>query len=216
MAINLIKGERLEIGLSKIEIEMGWKVNSNAKPSYDLDVSSFLLGSNGEIQFEEDFVFYGSPKTIKTQEGVRPVSHDGSVIGSVDDKGDDEDNDGSGNEIVDIDLSKTSQNVTEIIFTVSIYFDEYKSLQAKKYTFGQVRDAYILIKDKLNSTVICRYDLDEDFSINNAIEFGRLYSRDGVWKFQAIGEGFPTKSEKIAGNEGGLGYFCNKYAKKFM
>lgn len=33
MAINLVKGQRVEIGLSKLIVEMGWKVNPNAKPS---------------------------------------------------------------------------------------------------------------------------------------------------------------------------------------
>lgn len=203
MAINLIKGERIEIGLSQIEIELGWKVNPNANPPYDLDVSSFLLGNNGEIQFEEDFVFYMSNKTIMTSEGKRPISKDGSVIGSVDDLGDDEDDDGTGKENVDVDLSKTSRHVDEIVITASIYD---KNPGSEKYTFGQVRNAYISLKDKTSGEIICRYDLDEDFSTAKAVEFGRLYRRDGVWKFQAIGEGF----------KGGLEYFCNKYAKKFM
>lgn len=203
MAINLIKGERLEIGLSKLEIVLGWKVNPNANPPYDLDVSSFLLGDNGEILFEEDFVFYMSQKTILATEGKRPISNDGSVIGSIDDLGDDEDNDGSGQENVDVDLSKTNRKINEIIFTASIYD---KNPGSEKYTFGQVRNAYILIKDKTTAEDICRYDLDEDFSTAKAVEFGRLYRREGVWKFQAIGEGF----------KGGLDYFCNKYAKKFM
>lgn len=62
MAINLIKGQRVEIesGLTRLKVEMGWKVNPNADPAYDLDASTFLLGSNGQIENEYDFVFYGS------------------------------------------------------------------------------------------------------------------------------------------------------------
>jgi tellurium resistance protein TerD len=203
MAINLIKGQRLEIGLLNLEVELGWKVNPSANPAYDLDVSSFLLSDNGEVQFEEDMVFYGSNKTILTETGKRPISKDGSVIGAVDDLGDDEDEDGTGQENVDVDLSKTSRHVNEIVFTASIY-DQNPG--AEKYTFGQVRNAYISIKDSVNKAEICRYDLDEDFSNAKAVEFGRLYRREGVWKFQAIGEGF----------HGGLEYFSIKYAKKFM
>lgn len=204
MAINLIKGQRIEIGLSTIEVELGWKVNPNANPPYDLDVSSFLLGDSGQILSEEDFVFYGSPKTISTTEGKRPISNDNSVIGSVDDLGDDEDDDGTGQEVVDVDLSKTRKEISEIVFTSSIYFQ--KGEKNEKYTFGQVRDAYISIKNKLTGEIICKYDLDEDFSTVKAVEFGRLYKRDGAWKFQAIGEGY----------DDGLEYFCNKYAKKYM
>ena len=51
MAINLIKGQRVEIeaGLTHLKVEMGWKVNPNADPAYDLDASTFLLGSNGQM-----------------------------------------------------------------------------------------------------------------------------------------------------------------------
>ena len=59
MAINLVKGQRVEIGLSRLIGEMGWKVKPNAKPPYDLDASTFLLRANGEIGVEEDLVFYG-------------------------------------------------------------------------------------------------------------------------------------------------------------
>ena len=40
MAINLVKGQRVEIGLSKLKVELGWKVNPNANPPYDLDAST--------------------------------------------------------------------------------------------------------------------------------------------------------------------------------
>ena len=103
MAINLIKGQRVEIesGLTRLKVEMGWKVNPNADPAYDLDASTFLLGSNGQIENEYDFVFYGSGnqtqalddngKPIIDESGkpvMRPISLDKSVLGSIDDLGD--------------------------------------------------------------------------------------------------------------------------------
>lgn len=59
MAINLIKGQRVEIeaGLTHLKVEMGWKVNPNAMSPYDLDASTFLLGNNAKIENECDFVF---------------------------------------------------------------------------------------------------------------------------------------------------------------
>lgn len=204
MAINLVKGQRVEIGLSKLIVEMGWKVNPNAKPPYDLDASTFLLRSNGEIGVEEDFVFYGSCKTIETPEGKRPVSNDGSVLGSVDDLGDDDDNTGEGNEEVEVDLSKTNALIDQIIFTASIYWE--KGAPSEKYNFGQVRNAYILIKNAVSGEEICRYDLDEDFSTEKGVEFGRLYRRNGAWKFEAVGTSYADGLEPI----------CRKYASKFM
>ena len=222
MAINLIKGQRVEIesSLSRLVVEMGWKVNPNAEPPYDLDASTFLLGNSGQIEHEEDFVFYGSSNRIPAldehgnqlydRDGnpiTRPISLDKSTLGSIDDIGDDEDDTGEGNEEIEVDLTKTSDSVKEILFTVSIYWDPTNPNDPRrKYNFGQVRDAYIQIKNAVTGEVICRYDLDEDFSTDKGVEFGRLYRRGSEWKFQAVGEAHADGLEPI----------CRKYASKYM
>ena len=222
MAINLIKGQRLEIEptLSRLVVAMGWKVNPNAEPPYDLDASIFLLGNSGQIEHEADFVFYGSSNRIPAldehgnqlydRDGnpiTRPISLDKSTLGSIDDIGEDEDDTGEGNEEIEVDLTKTSDSVKEILFTVSIYWDPSNSNDPRrKYNFGQVRDAYIQIKNAVTGEVICRYDLDEDFSTDKGVEFGRLYRRGSEWKFQAVGEAHADGLEPI----------CRKYASKYM
>lgn len=222
MAINLIKGQRVEIesSLSRLVVEMGWKVNPNAEPPYDLDASTFLLGNSGQIEHEADFVFYGSSNRIPAldehgnqlydRDGnpiTRPISLDKSTLGSIDDIGEDEDDTGEGNEEIEVDLTKTSDSVKEILFTVSIYWDPSNSNDPRrKYNFGQVSDAYIQIKNAVTGEVICRYDLDEDFSTDKGVEFGRLYRRGSEWKFQAVGEAHADGLEPI----------CRKYASKYM
>lgn len=222
MAINLIKGQRVEIesSLSRLVVEMGWKVNPNAEPPYDLDASTFLLGNSGQIEHEADFVFYGSSNRIPAldehgnqlydRDGnpiTRPISLDKSTLGSIDDIGEDEDDTGEGNEEIEVDITKTSDSVKEILFTVSIYWDPSNSNDPRrKYNFGQVRDAYIQIKNAVTGYVICRYDLDEDFSTDKGVEFGRLYRRGSEWKFQAVGEAHADGLEPI----------CRKYASKYM
>lgn len=213
MAINLIKGQRvqLEASLSQLKVQLGWRVNPNANPPYDLDASTFLLNSSGQIACEEDFVFYGSKNTIIVDGCERPTSKDESVIGSVDDLGDDDDNTGEGSEEILVDLTKTGHNVIEIIFAVSIYWNQEDkndpSLAPRtRYNFGQVRNAYIQIVNANNNEVICRYDLDEDFSTDKGVEFGRLYRRGNEWKFQAIGDA----------HKDGLDPMVRKYAAKFI
>lgn len=224
MAINLIKGQRVEIaaGLTRLKVEMGWKVNPNADPPYDLDASTFLLGVNGQIEHEYDFVFYGSGNKVQALDAngnplsddkgfpvMRPISVDKSVLGAIDDLGDDDDI-GEGNEEIEVNLTKTSHNVKEILFTASIYWSSSDAGTVNapriKYNFGQVRDAYIQIKNAVSGEIICRYDLDEDFSTDKGVEFGRLYRRGSEWKFQAVGEA----------HKDGLYPICRKYASKFM
>jgi len=96
-----------------------------------------------------------------------------------------------------VDLSKVSAKVEEIIFTATIH-----KAEERKQNFGQVRNAYIRIYNMVTDEEIARYDLDEDFSVETAVEFGRLYRRNREWKFEALGVGY----------KGGLQYFVNKYA----
>ena len=65
MAINLVKGQRVQLDatLTQLKVQLGWRVNPNANPPYDLDASTFLLNRNGQIDSEEDFVFYLSCST---------------------------------------------------------------------------------------------------------------------------------------------------------
>ena len=182
MAINLTKGQRINIGLQKIGVGLGWDPNEASGQEYDLDASAFLLGTNGKLPTDEHFVFYGNK-----------FSPDGAVEGAEDnlDGGGDGDD-----ETIKVDLSKVSQQVQEIVFTVSIH--EY---DVRRQNFGQVRNSFIRIYDEVTNEEIAKYELDEDFSTESAVEFGRLYRRDGAWKFEAIGKGY----------QGGLQSLVNKF-----
>ena len=100
-------------------------------------------------------------------------------------------------ETLNVDLSKVDPKITEIIFTATIY-----KAAERKQNFGQVHNSYIRIYNAVNNEEIARYDLDEDFSIETAVEFGRLYRRGSEWKFEALG----------LGNKGGMQALVDKYS----
>ena len=93
-------------------------------------------------------------------------------------------------------LSKIDPRATAINFVVTIH-----KADERRQNFGQVRNAFIRIYNSDTGEEILRYDLDEDFSIETAVEFGRLYKRNGEWKFEAIG----------TGQKAGLAEYLNKY-----
>ncbi|MDR2424995.1 MAG: TerD family protein [Prevotellaceae bacterium] len=183
MAINLTKGQRIEIGLSKVGVGLGWDPNPGTGFDFDLDASAFMLGENKKIPKEEFFVFYNNPKS--PDEAVES-SGDDTTGGKSD--GDDE--------TLTVDMAKVDPRVQEIIFTVTIH-----DYDIRKQNFGQVRNSFIRIYNAQSNEEIAKYELDEDFSIETAIEFGRLYKRNGEWKFEAMGVGY----------KGGLQYFVDKY-----
>ena len=86
---------------------------------------------------------------------------------------------------------------------VNQVIDKYQELQQHDANISlqqQSRSAEGFSYENPNEE-IARYDLDEDFSIETAVEFGRLYRRSGEWKFEAMG----------IGNKGGLQALVNKY-----
>ncbi|MDE5782755.1 MAG: TerD family protein [Prevotella sp.] len=184
MAISLEKGQRIEIGLSKVSVGLGWDPNEGSGFDFDLDASAFMLGSDKKLPKDDFFVFYNNQK-----------SPDGAIESTGDDLTGGNSN-GGDDETLNIDLSKVDSQVQEIIFTATIY-----KAEERRQNFGQVRNSYIRIYNSITNEEIARYDLDEDFSIETAIEFGRLYRRGNEWKFEAMG----------IGNKGGLQALVNKY-----
>lgn len=184
MAINLQKGQKIDIGLSKITIGLGWDPNEGTGHAFDLDASAIMIDSNRKLLTEGHFIFYNN---LKSPDGA--LEHTGD---DPDGKGSDGDDD----EAIKINLSKVSQEVQEILFVVTI-----EDFVSRKQNFGQVRNSYIRIVDDATGQEIAKYELDEDFSIETGVEFGRLYKRNNQWKFEASGIGYKAD----------LGFFLEKY-----
>lgn len=182
--INLQKGQRIEVSLQKVCVGLGWDPNIGSGQDFDLDASAFMLNAKHKLPEDEYFVFYNN---LQSPDGAVSSSGDDLTGGS---------SDGGDDETLTVDLDKVSETVQEIVFTVTIY-----EAEERKQNFGQVHNAYIRIYNAVTDEEIAKYDLDEDFSIETAVEFGRLYRRNGTWKFEAMGVGY----------KGGLQFFVDKY-----
>ena len=188
MAISLKKGEKVNLtkdnpGLSKIVLGLGWDINQyDTGGSFDLDSSAFLLGDNGKITNENDFIFYGN---LTHKSGA--LKHMGDNL-TGEGEGDDEQ--------IKVDLSAVPENISKIVFTATIY-----EAEERRQNFGQISNAFIRVYDETTGNEILRYDLGEDFSIETAVVFGELYKNNKEWKFNAIGSGF----------QGGLAALCANF-----
>jgi tellurium resistance protein TerD len=75
MAINLQKGQKIEIGLTKMTIGLGWDPNEGTGYDFDLDASAIMIDSDRKLVSEEYFVFYNnlnSPDGALTHTGDDP------------------------------------------------------------------------------------------------------------------------------------------------
>ena len=162
MAVNLSKGGRVSLskeapGLSKILVGLGWDTNtSDTGAEFDLDASAFLVGASGKVENEKNFVFYNNL-----------VSADGSVVHTGDNRTGEGDGD---DESIKIDLAKISPSVKEIDIVVTIH-----EAVARRQNFGMVRNSFMRIVDERSGKEIARYDLEEDFSTETAVSFGKIY-----------------------------------------
>lgn len=181
--IDLQKGQRVKVELPKFTIGLGWDTNSsNTGVDFDLDASAFILGENKKLLSDEHFVFFNN---LQSPDGA--VVHTGDNL-TGEGEGDDE--------TILIDLSKISPNASEIVFVVTIH-----KADERNQNFGQVHNSLIRVSNTDTNEEIMKYELEEDFSIETAVEFGRLYRHNDQWKFEAIGVGM----------KGGLADYLKKY-----
>ncbi len=188
MGISLSKGQKVDLtkgnpGLNQLVVGLGWDTNQfDSGTAFDLDAEVFLLGANGKVASDADFVFYGN-----LEHSSQSVKHLGDNLTGAGD-GDDEQ--------VKITLSSVPATIEKITFAVTIY-----DAEGRKQNFGQVSNAFIRVVNEADGSEIVRYDLGEDFSIETAVVVGELYRHGGEWKFNAIGSGF----------QGGLHALCTSY-----
>ena len=174
--INIVKGQKIDVtkgnaGLTKLTIGLGWDVSKFGGSNFDLDASAAVVGENGKLLSDNDFVFFNNLT---------------NPTGSVASGGDNLTGAGAGDdETITVDLSKLPAEAQEVHFAVTI-FDASKRGQ----NFGMVANSYVRVLNADDNSELIKYDLGEDYSTETTVITGKLYRHNGEWKFNAIGEGF--------------------------
>lgn len=188
MAVSLKKGQRVDINkdqpqLTRLLVGLGWDINRYGfGAAFDLDASAFLLGANGKVTQDSDFIFYGH---LEHHSGcLKHMGDNRTGMGEGDD------------EVIEVDLNAVPADIQRLVFTVTIY-----DADERRQNFGQVDNSYIRVVDETTNTELLRYDLGEDYSIETALVVGELYRHQGYWKFNAVGSGVT----------GGLEALCAKF-----
>lgn len=192
MAINLQKGQRVSLdnSMKLALVGLGWDTNRyDGNADFDLDASAFLLGENGKLLRDEDFVFYNN---LNGRDGA--VVHTGDNLTGEGD-GDDE--------VIMIDFTKIPREIKKIAICVTIH-----DAVARRQNFGQVSNAYIRIaklSDEFDTVgePVLKFDLEEEFSIETALVVAEIYFKNGEWKFNAVAAGYQGGLEAIIRSFGG-------------
>lgn len=188
MAINLQKGQRINLEkssgtrLQTFCVGVNWGAISTTKRSFfgrtreeveavDLDASCVLLNSQAQVL---DVVFFN-----KLQ------SEDGGIRHSGDDRtGDVGGDDGLDNEIISVQLTRLSSEVDQVIF----FLNSFEGHDFAAVPFAAIR-LYEGTPQKVNE-IFATYDIASDPAYRGFVSMvmGKLYRKNGEWKFNAIGD----------------------------
>ncbi len=190
MVVNLGKGGNVSLtkeagsaGLRAVTVGLGWDVRTSTGVDFDLDASALLCNASGKVASDAHFVFFNNLT---------------SPDGSVEHTGDNLTGEGEGDdEAIKVNLETVPQEITTIVFPVSIY-----EADSRGQNFGQVRNAFIRVVNQAGETELARFDLSEDASSETAMVFGELYRHSGEWKFRAVGQGYASGLRGIAQDYG--------------
>ena len=179
--VVLQKGQRVSLdkGMKLCLVGLGWDPNTyRSRYDFDLDASVFLVGANGRVRSDDDFVFYGNQTHIS-----------GSVKSRGDDRTGGNSDDGDDEQII-IDLDRVPSYVDKIVVTVTIY-----DAADRGQNFGQVSNAYVRVVkirneyDEYGEEVV-RFDLDEEFTDETAVVACEIVRSGSEWKFCSVGAGY--------------------------
>ena len=120
-------------------------------------------------------------------------SRDGAIVHSGDDRtGDIDGDDGLDNEIISVRLDALAPEVDQVVF----FLNSFQGQDFATVPFASLR-LYEGTPSKVKE-VFATYDIASDPSYRGFVSMvmGKLYRKDGEWKFHAIGE--PTKDGDLA------------------
>jgi stress response protein SCP2 len=169
MVLSLVKGQKIDITknnsekLNLIHIGLDWRAPKNL----DIDASAFMIGHDGKIVREEDFVFYGQPSSsdgsVLLEESISTIEKQHFMIN----------------------LSKVSADIQKISLTLTIYEPEKHS-----HSFADVSEIQLRIVNSRSQVEVATFPINYTFTKESAIVLGTLYRYSGEWKFHAVGAGY--------------------------
>jgi stress response protein SCP2 len=169
---NLSLLSRSAVSEGRLQAVVRWADPDGAT---DVDVSALLLGPDGRVRSDEDFVFYNAP-----------AGGDGAVrlLGKRSD-------DATGEDRVAVDLEALPREVERVVIAASLDGDR---------GFGDVPGLGLVLLDATGATT-AHFDI-ADAGAETAMVLGELYVRGEEWKFRAIGQGWDSGLAGLATDYG--------------
>ncbi|WP_169797119.1 TerD family protein, partial [Streptacidiphilus griseoplanus] len=161
----MVKGSNIPLSASAVRAVLRWAA---AAGTPDVDVSALLLGADGNVRSDEDFVFYNQPRHPSGRVRHRAKQQTGDAVADT----------------VEVDLAGLPGDVHRVVVAGS----------AEEGPFGAVAGLQVLLYDAAapeGAEPLARFDI-ADAGDETALLCAELYRRGEEWKFRAIGQGYTS------------------------
>ncbi|MEU6671465.1 TerD family protein [Streptomyces sp. NPDC046727] len=171
MTHAMLKGSNVPLEATTVRAVLRWTPGPEVP---DVDVSALLLGPDGRVRSDEDFVFYNQPRHPSGK--VWRLGKKRLADGLTD--------------TIQTDLSGVEPAVGRILLVAS----------ADGVAFDQVPALCILLFDAAvaDGEPLARFEIKPETGAETALICGELYRRGEGWKFRALGEGYSNGLKGLA------------------
>ncbi|MFD3514018.1 TerD family protein [Streptomyces sp. NPDC058657] len=167
----MLKGANVPLAAAAVRAVLRWTPGPGI-PS--VDASALLLGTEGRVRSDEDFVFYNQPRHPSGL--VRRLALKRVAEGMTD--------------TIAADLTSLDASVDRVVIAASFEINNGPA------TLDLVRDLRILLYDAgpgaAEGEPLALFDVKPETGEETAVICGEIYRRGDGWKFRAVGQGYPT------------------------
>ncbi|MEV4785107.1 TerD family protein [Streptomyces tuirus] len=171
MTHAMLKGSNVPLEAATVRAVLRWTPGQGVP---DVDASALLLGPDGRVRSDEDFVFYNQPRHPAGK--VWRLGKKRVAEGLTD--------------TIQTELTGVESEVGRILLVAS----------ADGVTFDRVQALRILLYDAADTgaEALAYFDVKPETGEETALICGELYRRGEGWKFRALGEGYSNGLKGLA------------------
>jgi stress response protein SCP2 len=171
MTHAMLKGSNVPLAATTVRAVLRWSPGQGVPV---VDASALLLGPDGRVRSDEDFVFYNQPRHPSGK--VWLLGKKRVAEGPTD--------------TIQTDLAGVESDVSRILLVAS----------ADDVTFDRVQGLRILLYDATlaDGEPLAHFDIKPETGEETALICGELYRRGEGWKFRALGEGYSNGLQGLA------------------
>ncbi|WP_329563950.1 TerD family protein [Kitasatospora sp. NBC_01266] len=176
MTHAMAKGANISLAAAAVRAVLRWSTTPGAP---DVDASALLLGANGKVRSDTDFVFYNQPRHPSGLVRHRPKHRVPGTEEIAD--------------TIEVDLAKLPADVERVTLVGSTEEGDFRAVGALRVLLHDAAGT----GGAANAEPLAEFQVGEVEAVS-ALVCAEFYRRDGGWKFRAVGQGYASGLSGLA------------------